>query len=142
MSMEGTPIHKQGLNAANDNDPLPFGKTVEALRNRLANDVGRLGRLIMLAELAHMRQKNEAVPNIDTHKSNEKWIENMHKKHEAAHAWLIDPAFPQKSEREIKNFIAKLRVFLNDALVYWDIPMETIDPDAVVIEFPKKESEF
>lgn len=142
MSMEGTPVQKQGPEAANDNDPLPFGKTVESLRNRLASEVSKLGRLIMLAEQEHLRQKGGDVPNIETLKVNEKRLDNMHKRHAAAHAWLIDSAFAQKDRNEIEHFTANVRIFVNDARPYWDIPEETIDADAKVIEFRSEDKKF
>jgi len=128
--------------SANDNDPLPFGKTAEALRNRLAHEVSKLGRLVMLAEKEHIKNKGIAVPNIGTLTVNERRLDSMYKRHTAAHQWLTDPALVQKSQKEIEVFIANLQIFIREARSYWGIPEEDINADAEIVEFPLEDKKF
>jgi len=129
--------------SANDNDPLPFGKkTAEALRNRLAHEVSKLGRLVMLAEKEHLKKKGIAVPNLGTLTVDERRLDSMYKRHTVAQTWLTDPALMQKSQKEIEIFIANLRIFIREARPYWGIPEEDINADAEIVEFPSEDKKF
>ncbi len=127
---------------ANDNRPPPFGRTTEAQWGRLANVAAKLGRLHMLAVKKNIEEKERImdkmrkakVVNLQVYKEEQtpdlfdNMLIAMERQLADVEDWLRNPAFRNKTTEEIEKFTANVDIFIEDALPFWSITKQDINP--------------